>query len=117
LLFLVQFRKLSQLEYYSWFSSQSLEAWKVAKKFRTQGMIDDGLKGAPDGTNQPDSFAGGQSDGGPYPNPHTGKEVNLTGAGRKWPGGQTVQGYHGPQQLGDQDVQPGGNHNSGSKTK
>jgi hypothetical protein len=41
----------------------------------TQAMPSDGLKGAPDGTNQPGSSrgSGGDSNGGPYSNPHTGK--------------------------------------------
>jgi hypothetical protein len=48
----------------------------------------------------------GESGGGPYPNPHTGKD------GGKHPrnsfmghGGQTEQAYHGPQQLGDEAIE------------
>jgi hypothetical protein len=40
----------------------------------------------------------GQSGGGAYPNPHTGKE----GAG--FHGGQSGAGYFGKGQLGDKDV-------------
>jgi hypothetical protein len=40
----------------------------------------------------------GQSGGGPYPNPHTGKE------GGGFHGGQSVMGYHGTGQLGSEDV-------------
>jgi hypothetical protein len=48
---------------------------------------------------------GGESAGGAYPNPHTGKDD-----GKKSPsdfmghGGQTEQAYHGSGQLGDQKV-------------
>ena len=55
---------------------------------------------------------GGDSGGGAYPNPHTGKE----GSGREGffgSGGQTEMAYHGGQQLGDQDV--GGNVNAATK--
>jgi hypothetical protein len=50
----------------------------------------------------------GQSGGGAYPNPHRGKTPGKDGfMGR---GGQTGMGYHGPGQLGDEDV--GGNENA-----
>lgn len=38
----------------------------------------------------------GESGGGPYPNPHTGKTPG------KFDGGQSEQAYHGTGQLGDQ---------------
>lgn len=38
----------------------------------------------------------GESGGGPYPNPHSGKK------GGKWHGGQSEQAYHGTGQLGEQ---------------
>lgn len=47
----------------------------------------------------------GESGGGAYPNPHTGKEPS--GKGRDsfmGHGGQTEQAYHGPGQLGDRPV-------------
>ncbi len=40
----------------------------------------------------------GQSGGGAYPNPHTGKQ------GGDFHGGQSVMGYHGKGQLGSKDV-------------
>lgn len=48
----------------------------------------------------------GESQGGAYPNPHTGKE------GGHFEGGQSVQGYHGTGQLGDKKV--GEQPNAGS---
>jgi hypothetical protein len=55
---------------------------------------------------------GGDSGGGPYPNPHTGKE----GSGREGffgSGGQTEMPYHGGEQLGDKDG--GGNLNAATR--
>ena len=42
----------------------------------------------------------GESGGGPYPNPHSGKDKSEAG----FHGGQSVSGYHGPGQLGSEDV-------------
>ena len=54
---------------------------------------------------------GGDSGGGPYPNPHTGKKPEKDGfMGR---GGQTGMGYHGTGQLGEDEV--GGNENAPAK--
>lgn len=83
---------------------------RMTDKSPTQAMGDSAHKGVPDGTNSPDT-GGGQSGGGPYPNPHTGKKPPKS----DFEGGQSVAGYHGTAQLGDQDVEPGGNPNSGSK--
>ena len=41
---------------------------------------------------------GGQSEGGAYPNPHTGKDEGS------FRGGQSVAAYFGRGQLGDKDV-------------
>jgi hypothetical protein len=51
---------------------------------------------------------GGDSGGGAYPNPHTGKEGK--GGGFMSHGGQTDIAYHGGEQLGEQNL--GGNSNS-----
>ena len=85
-----------------------------------QAMPRDGRAGAPDGVNsQADRRAtGGGSAGAPYPNPHTGKqegERGRFGGGALGHGGQSSIGYHGPQQLGEQEIRPGGNPNAGAK--
>jgi hypothetical protein len=51
---------------------------------------------------------GGDSGGGAYPNPHTGKEPGKDGFMGE--GGQTEMAYHGTGQLGEDEV--GGNANS-----
>jgi hypothetical protein len=51
---------------------------------------------------------GGDSGGGAYPNPHSGKKPGN--GGYMGHGGQTEMPYHGTGQLGDQDV--GGTDNS-----
>ena len=78
----------------------------------TQAMGDGSHRNEPDGTNTPRDTAG-ESGGGAYPNPHTGKEER--GEGSEWQGGQSEIGYHGSGQLGDQVVKPGGNVNSGTR--
>lgn len=71
----------------------------------TQAMPDDGLEGAPDGTNRPPTMDDGTpagSDaggGGPYPRPDARQ--------RKKPGfrgGQTLAAYHGKGRLGEEAV-------------
>jgi hypothetical protein len=47
----------------------------------------------------------GESDGGPYPNPHTGKGGSKRGPDRfMGHGGQTEQAYYGGQQLGREQL-------------
>lgn len=58
---------------------------------------------------------GGDSNGGPYPNPYSGKEDEGVGEGFGEHGGQSVIGYHGPEQLGSEVVEPGGNPNAGTR--
>lgn len=48
----------------------------------------------------------GESGGGAYPNPHSGKKPGT------WDGGQTEQAYHGTGQLGD--TKTGEQPNAGS---
>lgn len=52
----------------------------------------------------------GQSGGGPYPNPHTGKEGGDSGGGYSGHGGSTELPYHGTGQLGERKT--GSNPNS-----
>lgn len=85
----------------------------------TQAMPSDGLKGAPDGVNtQADVGATGGSDAGDtYPNPH--QDASRTQPSRSrtsgFKGGQSIRAYHGPRQLGDAEIVPGGNINAGAK--
>jgi hypothetical protein len=86
----------------------------------TQAMPKHGGKGAPDGVNSQAEgvTSDGSMEGGAYPNPHTGKKTKDKGGfarGFMGHGGQSEMGYHGTGQLGDQDVKPGGNVNSGDK--
>ncbi|WP_175578848.1 hypothetical protein [Croceibacterium ferulae] len=78
------------------------------QKFPTQASGGGSDKGKPDGvsaspSNNPDvdvqgRTSGGESDGGAYPNPHTGREP--TQGGFMGHGGQTNIGYHGSGQTG-----------------
>lgn len=47
---------------------------------------------------------GGESGGGSYGNPHTGKEGR--GEGGAFKGGQSVQGYFGPGQINGENADP-----------
>jgi len=73
----------------------------------------DGRKGAPDGVNSDPNArtAGGESGGGAYPNPHTGKEDKGEGGtgGFMGHGGQSEQDYSG---TGDKDDKGVGNVNA-----
>ena len=55
---------------------------------------------------------GGESAGGAYPNPHTGKEGGKTD-GFQGHGGSSEMEYHGKGRLGEQEV--GGNANAPAK--
>jgi hypothetical protein len=56
----------------------------------------------------------GESGGGAYPNPHTGKD-DHPGDGFLGHGGQTDIGYHGTGQLGDEQVGEDTNPNATTK--
>jgi hypothetical protein len=58
---------------------------------------------------------GGDSGGGAYPNPHSGKEGGGGKEGFLGTGGQTEMPYHGPGQLGEDDVDGGENPNAPAK--
>lgn len=88
-----------------------------AEKKPTQAIPSDGLKGAPDGVNSSAAFSKTPpGDGGPYPNPHTGKSDERKKDGFGGHGGQTVIGYHGTGQLGEEKTRPGGNPNSATRS-
>jgi hypothetical protein len=82
---------------------------------RSHGQAGDLARGDPETMNnfngREAAGGGGDSGGGAYPNPHTGKEGK--GGGFMSHGGQTDIAYHGGDQLGEEEV--GGNHNSASK--
>lgn len=82
--------------------------------------VSTGAAGTPDGTNdRPDKSGGadapgaGESGGGAYPNPHTGKKP--TGGGFMGHGGQTEIAYSGTGQGGDDDDPAVGNENAVTK--
>lgn len=84
-----------------------------------QAMPHDGNPGAPDGVNTQGQWngTGGSDAGAPYPNPSTGKsDSDREGFadGLMGHGGQSKVGYHGSGQLGEREVEPGGNVNSGA---
>lgn len=63
-----------------------------------QAMGDPDQAGKPDGVNdQADDATGGESQGGDYPNPHSGKKP------KGFEGGQSVREYHGSHEATDVD--------------
>lgn len=58
---------------------------------------------------------GGESQGGAYPNPHSGKAAKGGPESFMGHGGQTEAGYHGTGRLGDDDVEEQDNANSPAK--
>lgn len=66
----------------------------------------DGVSDAPEGVNVHGRTAGGESGGGGYANPNTGKEP--TNSGFMGHGGQTVMDYHGGDQGGANAATGGG---------
>lgn len=54
----------------------------------------------------------GESGGGAYPNPHSGKDGGDTSGGFLGHGGQTSQGYYGKGRLGDKKVDDEPNDNA-----
>jgi hypothetical protein len=70
-----------------------------------------------DGVGEPNPGArggAGESGGGAYPNPHSGKD-DHPGDGFLGHGGQTDIAYHGPEQLGDDQVGQDQNPNAATK--
>ncbi|AKH44322.1 hypothetical protein FHS61_002942 [Altererythrobacter atlanticus] len=81
---------------------------------------DDGLKGSADGVNTQAEWnaTGGSQAGAPRPDPrktNSDDDKPRFAEGVFGHGGQSRMGYHGKGQLGDQEVEPGGNPNSGAK--
>jgi hypothetical protein len=66
------------------------------------------------GTNAAARDASGESGGGAYPNPHTGKK-DHPGEGFLGHGGQTDIAYHGTGQLGHEQVGDDENPNAATK--
>lgn len=80
---------------------------------RSWGAAGDLSRKDPDATEKLNGrVGGGDSGGGAYPNPHTGKDSGGND-GFMGHGGQTEMPYHGTGRLGEQDV--GGNANSGTE--
>lgn len=65
------------------------------------------------GTDQAHGRTESESQGGAYPNPHTGKEA--AGKSEGFHGGQSKAAYHGTGQLGEEEVEGQENVNSASK--
>ena len=61
------------------------------------------------------SKAAGGSQGGAYPNPHSGKDAKGGPDSFMGHGGQTGMAYHGTGQLGDEEVEDQDNANSPAK--
>lgn len=82
-----------------------------ADNARSQGEAGDLARGDPEAQEKLNGRAGGgDSGGGAYPNPHSGKEGNSSREGYMGHGGQTEMAYHGTGQLGEDTT--GGNANS-----
>ena len=82
-----------------------LTEWNVTDKQPMQASGAGTSRDARASDRKPPNEAG-ESQGGAYPNPHTGKEPGG------FKGGQSVQGYHGTGQLGAEKV--GEQPNAGS---
>ena len=76
---------------------------------RSHGQAGDLARGDPESLEKLNGrTGGGDSGGGAYPNPHTGKEGSGKD-GYMGSGGQTDVGYHGTNKLGERDLGPNPN--------
>jgi hypothetical protein len=84
-------------------------------KFAMQASGEGHPKPKNDGVGTDDTHGRNESEsqGGAYPNPHTGKEA--AGKSEGFHGGQSEAAYHGTGQLGEDDVE--GEENVNSPTK
>jgi hypothetical protein len=83
---------------------------------RSHGQAGDLARGDPEEIEKLNGrMGGGDSGGGAYPNPHTGKEGGGKD-GYMGHGGQTEMPYHGTNRLGEDDLGPNPNSPAG-KTK
>lgn len=81
---------------------------------RSWGQSGDLARGDPEEVEKLNGrLGGGDSGGGAYANPHTGKDGSGGRDGYMGHGGQTEMPYHGSGQLGEQDV--GGTGNAPTK--
>lgn len=88
----------------------------MKKRTPTQAMPKDHKAGAPDGVNSQadEAYAGA------HQSRAVGSKRKATSGsidGFFGHGGQSVMGYHGSRQLGDQEVEENGNPNEGAKTE
>lgn len=99
--------------------SEHQQEIEVAQKQPMQANGQDSDRRHSDGVGDTDTHGkkgGGESSGGNYPNPHRGKEPQAKPESFLGHGGQTEIGYHGPEQLGDQNVGEDDNPNSATKS-
>jgi len=82
----------------------------------TERGMNDEAKATPDPVGEEKATGDGESQGGAYPNPHTGRDARGGPDTFLGHGGQTEMGYHGTGQLGEKDVEDRDNANSSARS-